>query len=145
MSHTDTLAENRYDCKRYAAKPTFGHVSGMPRHGKQKPRKPPKTEVHALLARRIEEEMDRRGLNANKMKKYGGVQRTIWDLLNAGSDPRLSTIVKIATALGGMKPADLLREGPERRIVIPLHPPNPPMIPAAPNNPDKRDRKKARR
>lgn len=138
------LVENRYDCKRYAAKPPFGHGSDMPRQGKPKARKPPKTEIHSLLARRIDEEMKRRQLNANQLKKYGGVQRTIWDLLNIGSDPRLSTIIKTATALG-MKPADLLREGPDRRIVIPLHNSPPPMIPGPGPKPHAQDRKKSKR
>lgn len=144
MSHVETLAEYHYKVKRHAANRPLRHVSGMPRPGRPKVRKPPRSEMHALLARRIEEEMGRRTLNANQLKKYGAVQRTIWDLLNIGSDPRLSTIVKIATALG-LKTADLLREGPERRIVIPLHSDDGPMIPPHPSRPEKQDRKKGRR
>lgn len=141
---THRLAENRYDCKRYAAKAHLGQVSDMPRPGKPKAKKPPKTEIHSLLARRIEEEMGKRTLNAHSLQRYGAVQRTIWDLLNAGSDPRLSTIIKVATALG-LKPADLLREGAERRIVIPLHAPPPPMIPPPAAPLEKQDRKKTKR
>lgn len=74
------------------------------------------------------------------------MQRTLWDVLNMGSDPRLSTIRRTANALG-IKAADLLREGADKRVnVIPLHGEPPKMIPpSATPQADKHDRKKRRR
>lgn len=73
------------------------------------------TALHALFVRRVREEMTARGLNPNRLQDYGIRQRTLADILN-GADPRLSTIYAAATALG-MKGADLLREGPEKRVI----------------------------
>lgn len=109
--------ENRYLCKRTAARLVFGQVNPMGRQRKPRERKEPKSELHALFARRVQEELDRRELTATGLQKYGAVQRTLWDVLNAGSDPRLSTIRKTAKALGMNAAADLLREGPDKRVI----------------------------
>lgn len=83
----------------------------------RKPRNPkePLTPLHALFVRRVREEMQSRQLNPNKLKDYGVKQRTLADVL-LGADPRLSTIQATAKALGIQSPADLLREGMDKRI-----------------------------
>lgn len=90
--------------------------------------------------------MKARGLNPNTLAEYGVKQRTLADVL-LGADPRLSTIHAAAKALG-MKTADLLREGEDRRItakVTDLHPPRSPIIPPNMEPTSKQDRKKHRR
>lgn len=105
------------------------------------------TPLHALFIRRVNEEMRARKLNPNRLKEYGVKTRTLADVLN-GADPKLSTIYAVAKAMGIMSPADLLREGADRRanVVIPLHQPQPRMIPAPhAEQRDKQDRKKRSR
>jgi hypothetical protein len=69
----------------------------------------PKTPLHALFVRRLREEMGARRLNPYAMKEYGAVQRTLADALKIGTDVRLSTIYKAATALG-LEAWQLLKE-----------------------------------
>jgi hypothetical protein len=111
----------------------------MGRTRKRREPKPPKTAVHALFVRRVRA----RGLNPLRLEEYGIKQRTLADVLR-GADPRLSTIYAAARALG-MNTADLLREGPDKRVntVTNLHPPRAPMIPPAETS--AADRKKHRR
>lgn len=105
------------------------------------------SELHALFVRRVREELKARGLNPHSLEEFGIKQRTLADVLR-GADPRLSTVRSAAVALG-MKAADLLREGPDRRItnVTDLHSPMPPMLPKAPpaSRESVQDRSKRRR
>jgi hypothetical protein len=143
MSTAGTLAENRYLCKRNAANQVLRHRCPMGKTRKRREPKPPATPVHALFVRRVREEMKARGLNPLKLEEYGIKQRTLADVLR-GADPRLSTIYAAARALG-MNTADLLREGPDKRVntVTNLHPPRTPMIPPAETS--AADRKEHRR
>jgi hypothetical protein len=114
---------------------------------KRREPKPPATPVHALFVRRVREEMKARDLNPLRLEEYGIKQRTLADVLR-GADPRLSTVYAAARALG-MNTADLLREGPGKRLEspttpTPLHPPRQPMIPP-PAVEKPADRKKSRR
>jgi len=111
---TGTLADNRYNCKRYAANEVLRH--GKPVGKSRKPRQPkePKSWLHALFIRRLHEELKARDLNPNRLHELGAKQRTVADALR-GSDPRLSTILKVAQAMGMASPADLLREGKQHR------------------------------
>jgi hypothetical protein len=129
MSITSNLADYRYLSKRNAATSALGQLCAMGRIRKKRPPREPMTELHALFVRRVREEMKARGLNPHQLEEYGVKQRTLADTLR-GTDPRLSTIYETARALG-MKAADLLREGQDKRIsgVIPLHGPQPRMIP----------------
>jgi hypothetical protein len=105
----EILAEYRYFCKRSAANGGLGHRKGVGRPRKQRQHKPPLTSLHALFVRRVNEELAAKKLNATNLQEYGAVQRTLWDVLNTATDPRLSTLYRTATALG-MEPHQLLRE-----------------------------------
>lgn len=114
---TPTLAELRYKCKRYAAKPDLVQLIAVPRKRKPRELKEPKTPLHALFVRRVEEELKLRTLNTNSIKKFGAKQRTVWDAIYSGSDIRLSTIYKIATALGMMEAWPLLKERDSNNVI----------------------------
>ncbi len=93
---SETLAQNRYFCKRYAANFIFGHVLDM-----AKRRKAPKTTLQTVFLKRVQEEMVRQKISRNALAKRVGAprQRTLNDVMN-GADPRLETVFQIATALG---------------------------------------------
>src|SRR2546423_952316 len=98
---TEILAENRSKIKRYAAIDYFGHFVEV-RHGK---RKEPKTTLQALVMDRLREELESQGINptalgrrAKAMKLGKTLQRTVNDILNGISDPRLGTIHTVSTA-----------------------------------------------
>lgn len=110
----EILAEYRYLSKRSAANGGFGQLKGVARPRKHRPPKPPLTPLHALFVRRVKEELEDKKLNATNLQDYGAVQRTLWDVLNIASDPRLSTLYRTATALG-MEASQLLRERQESK------------------------------
>ena len=64
-------------------------------------KKSPKTPLQALFLRRVQQELDARGLSQNALcGRVGGLkQRTLNDVMN-GADPRLETVYQVATALG---------------------------------------------
>jgi hypothetical protein len=124
---------------------------GVGRRRKPREHKPPLTPLHALFVRRVNEELADKKLNATNLQDYGAVQRTLWDVLNIASDPRLSTLYRTATALG-MELHQLLRERQESKRVssnVTQFPSRPEIVPTSAGEPDGRrklaDRKKKRR
>lgn len=105
MSHAQSLAENRYQSKRYAVSREKGHLFRMAAKVKE-----PKTPLQALFLKRVQEEMDKRGLSrAGLSGRTGGPSQTTFNDTMRGSDPRLETVYEIATALG-IQAWQLLRE-----------------------------------
>lgn len=96
MSHTQTLAENRYERKRYAVSGKKGQFCGMATKPKE-----PLSDLHKLFLKRVQEELDHRGLSRKGLsERTGGPSQTTFNDTMRGADPRLSTINEIATALG---------------------------------------------
>ena len=61
----------------------------------------PKTDLQKLFLKRIQEELDARGLSRNALcSRVGGPPQTTFNDVMRGADPRLETIHQIATALG---------------------------------------------
>ena len=103
---TTTLTENRYKSKRYAVRPRFGQRLPMPTMR----RKDSQATLLKLFLKRVDEELDRRGLSRNALsKRVGGPPQSTFNEVMNGADPHLSTIGQIATALG-IQPCELLQE-----------------------------------
>lgn len=128
MNHSQTLAENRYNCKRSAASLAFRHSPGVIRSDR-KPKKTPKTETQALFIERIWEELDNQEITPNGLaqRKNGPKQRTLNDVLN-GSEPRLTAVHQIAAGLG-VQPWELLKhkEGKQTRAKVEQFPSQSPL------------------
>ena len=109
--HEQILAVNRYECKRYAAKVKKAHLCGMAAKKKE-----PRSALQTLFLRRVQEEMDRRGLSRNAVSSRAGgpAQRTFNDIMN-GADPRLENVAAIATALG-IQAWQLFRESADLNV-----------------------------
>lgn len=72
--------------------------------------KEPKTDLQRLFLKRVQEELDRRGLSRKALsERAGGPSQTTFNDTMRGSDPRLKTVHEIATALG-IQAWQLLRE-----------------------------------
>lgn len=73
-------------------------------------RKEPLNDLQKLFLKRVQEELDDRGLSrAGLAGRAGGPKQTTFNDIMNGSDPRLSSIHEIATALG-IQAWQLLRE-----------------------------------
>jgi transcriptional regulator with XRE-family HTH domain len=111
------LAVPRYRVKRSAAKAVIADASSMATVRQ----KPPKTALQKLFLKRVQQEMDAKGLSRNAVaSRVGGPpQRTFNDVMN-GADPRLETVAQIAYALG-LNPWELFIEKTDLRKPNPLN------------------------
>lgn len=127
---TASLAEYRQQCKRHAANWLFGQFDGVRKPAR---RKTPKTPLQALFIERLRHELAASGLSVNALGQrsqsmgLGNVTRTVNDVLNGISDPRLETVYTVAQALG-IAPWELLKPGATRKSTVVAMPEAPRML-----------------